>query len=386
MPALLRAIVSSCGCEADWASQLLRELGGGELRERLLKRLNALLVDAKISDDSKARVLGLLADLKAPIPETVVLKDPDAMLERSVRDLLSDLGSPEALSQALDMIFEQVPPDELDNFLTEVVEHGGDSARPLLSGLVADPRTPRDISMRLVKWIRPTPAVAEAEPPQEIKPIAKPRMQRALRLLAHGQLGLAHKELLALRALRKDDPAVYSALGLCLLRLSRPSAALTQLEQALKLEPKVAAHAWNAAVAAHLSEKPDRLYKNLQKYLGCDDERHGAAARKQAAELLCREFERLVAEAYPGTPLARVLESEELFDNAYEALTDARYAAAAEGFRAVLERLPTHPASWRNLGVTYLAERRPREAARCFSRVLRFGHDSPRRFARADLE
>src|SRR5262249_26466241 len=154
-------------------------------------------------------MLGLLADLRAPVPDQVVLHDPDALLERSVGDLLCDLGSPQALAQALDLIFEQVPKADFESFLVEVIEHGGDAAQPLLAGLVADPRTPRAIAERLIRFVRPTPVAekpsqtrgrAAAEERLARRAPSRPRMQRALRLLAHGQLGLAHQELLALRA------------------------------------------------------------------------------------------------------------------------------------------------------------------------------------------
>lgn len=399
LPALLRSLSSTEGHEADWACFLLRELDGPATHDKIVTRLNALLVDPARGDSCKERVLGLLADLRAPVPERVVLQDPDALLERSVRDLLCDLESPQGLTQALDMIFEQVPEAEFENFLYEVVQHGGDRAQPLLSAIVSDSRTPRALAEKLIGWVRPVATSAKKEQPatrgQSVKDlqnaknakkvqraVSRPRMQRALRLLSHGQLGLAHEELAALRDERRDDPAVASALGLCLLRLARPDAALLQLEQAATLAPTVAAHAWNAAVAAHLTDQAGRCYRSLRQYLSCDDERHGAASRRQAAETLCGEFERVLGRAYPSTPIEYVLESEALFEGAYAALSDARYTAAVDGFRAVLERLPAHPASWRNLGIAYLAQRRPREAARCFSRVLRV--DANRHALRAE--
>lgn len=383
LPALLRSLASSVEGEADWACFLFRELfaaSSKSTKDKILRRLNLLLVDARLADGCKARVLGLLADLRAPIPEHVVLEDPDALLKSSVTDLLGGLDSPQALDQALDLIFEQVPESEFENLVTEIMEHGGQAAQPLLSGLVVDPRTPRPLAERMAAWVRPA---GRSRAGQALRTPSRPRMQRALRLLSHGQLGPAHEELLALRAQRSDDPTVLSALGLCLLRLAKPEAALEQLEQAAALAPAVASHAWNAAVAAHLSDQPGRCYRSLQQYLGCTDERHGAAARRQAATALCSEFERLISRAYPGAELEQVLESEALFEGAYEALRDARYAAAVEGFRAVLERLPAHPASWRNLGIAYLGQRRPREAARCFSRVLRL---DPRHLARVELD
>jgi tetratricopeptide (TPR) repeat protein len=316
------------------------------------------------------------------VPKRVLLRDPDAMLERSVRELLASLDSAGSLAQTLDLLHQQVPIAELPTFLAEVVRHGGDAAQPLLAGLLADRRTPRDLAMQLTQWVRP-PASATA-PATARRAGTRPQLQRALRLLSQGQLGPAHDELAALEAQRRDDPAVSSTLGLCLLRLGQPARALLPLGRAVALAPTVAAHPWNAAVAAHLADQPGACYRSLKQYLATSDDRSGASERRQAAALLCGEFERLAAAVYPGAPLAVVLEGEELFVGAYAALRDARYRAAAAGFQAVIDRLPSHPASWRNLGFAYLAQRRPREAARCFSRLLRL--DVSQRLARSNLD
>ncbi len=397
LPVLLRSLTSAHELESQRAAQLLRELFltlglcapaadasfvGGAIRNKIIARLNALLVDSKLGDACKARVLGLLADLRAPVPDAVSLQDPDALLDQSVRELLDELDSPEALQQALDLIFEQVLPDEFSVFLEEVVAHGGTAATPLLAALITDARTPRPIAQELIKVVRPV--VLPLETTTEKKRTSPASMQRALRLLSRGQLDSAHQELMALRHKRENDLAVHSALGLCLLQLNQPQAALKELERAAELAKTVATHAWNAAVAAHLAEDVGRCYQFLRQYLECDDTRPGAAARRQAATLLCDEFERVVTYAFPHLSIAQVLESEALFAKAYTALRDARYTAAVQGFAAVLQRLPAHPASWRNLGLAYMAERRPREAARCFSRVLRL--DSQRHMARAEYE
>lgn len=386
LPALIRSLVSYHGLDggaelpagrdsqSDLAYYLLRELDLADLRPRLIERLNELLVDRKLSDELKARVLGLLSDLRAPVPEDVILEDPDALLARSVRDLLGDIGTPASLMQALDLIFDQVPAAELETFLVEVVQHGGDASQPLLAGLLCDPRTPRPVAEQLTQWVRPTAPSPRREPALPVaRPTrtARPQMRRALRLLAHGALLPAHSELQALHAERQDDPMVCSALGLCLLRLGKAAAACEPLERAALVAPTAAANPWNAAVAAHLAERPASCYRHLQQYLRCTDTREGAAARQQAATALCAEYARLGSQAYPHLSIEELLASEASFEQACADLHDARYAAAVTGFQAVLDRLPAHPASWRNLGFAYLAQRRPRDAARCFSRVLR---------------
>src|SRR5262249_26008943 len=153
---------------------------------------------------------------------------------------------------------------------------------PLLSGMVKDPRTPRWLAERLLTWVRPAAPPASQSRELEDRPANRSpktrrmprvaRMDRALRLRSHGPPGQAQEELLALRDKRREDPAVWSALGLCLLRLAKPKEALAQFEQAAALAPQVAAHTWNAAVAAHLIDQPGRCYASLKQYLGCHDE------------------------------------------------------------------------------------------------------------------
>lgn len=155
LPTLLRALRSDHAVVVDWACDLLGYVSEPH-RPRLFAGVNALLVDPAVHDGTKARLLGLLSDLKAPIPAHVTLRDPDAMIRNSVHDLLSDLTGEDAVAQALDLLFSQVPAEDLPRFLDEVLRHGHDAATPLFQAIIADGRTPRELADRLAGLVRPT--------------------------------------------------------------------------------------------------------------------------------------------------------------------------------------------------------------------------------------
>ncbi|HNN92525.1 MAG TPA: hypothetical protein PKI03_09660, partial [Pseudomonadota bacterium] len=60
-----------------------------------------------------------------------------------------------AVKQALDLLFSQVPAEQLSRFLAEVMRFGGQAAQPFLAAVVADRRTPRDIALELAQQVRP---------------------------------------------------------------------------------------------------------------------------------------------------------------------------------------------------------------------------------------
>jgi len=153
-PALLRALRSDHAGLVDWACDLLSSVTDQRLPE-LCERLDTILIDPRVNDASKARILGLLADLQAPVPEEVLLADPEAMIRGSVHDLITDLSSEQAVKQALDLLFSQVPAEQLSRFLTEVMRFGGQAAQPFLAAVVADRRTPRDVALELAQHVRP---------------------------------------------------------------------------------------------------------------------------------------------------------------------------------------------------------------------------------------
>lgn len=320
LPSLLRALGSDSDTEAAWAHCLLRavadnddkEPGAAAVRERVLERLNQILASPRPADAVKARVLALLSDLGAPLGEKVVLHDPDALLAGSVRELLSSLDSPQELRQALELIFTQVPASELPVFLQEVAHHGGAQARPLMAALIADPRLAPELAQSLMAQYRPThlaPAAAQAtrRRPRSARERMGARLGRALALLNEGKLPQARVRLTRLLPEFADQPAVQSALGLCLLRLGEPQSAIAPLQCALELEPAVAAHAWNLASAAHAAKQLGVCYRSLRRYLEQSDDSEGAASRRRTAESFCRSHEQSLPGSLTEPALTQVL-------------------------------------------------------------------------------
>lgn len=358
LPSLLRALGSASDQEAAWAMYLLRRIGG----PRVVSRLRALLVAPQVEDRVKARALGLLADLKVPPPDQVVLRNPDALLETSVHELVGCLGSRSELRQAVELVLEQVPRGEIAAFVREVIGHGGEAARPLLDALMRDPRTPQAVLSDLEALAQMLPRSRTGRHAQALK--------QALACLRAGKPQRARRQLESLRSLRPHDPEVASALGVCLLELGLPREAMVHLRHAAELEPGEALHLWNLSSAARSADRLGACYQWLLAYLQADDREVGAAERRREAQDFCRAYEAMLMEAYPGVPLDRVLAGEELFARAYAALSASRYEEATRRFREVISLLPRHYPSWGNLGAAYLAMDRTEEALHCLNRAL----------------
>lgn len=357
LPALLRSLSAADEGEAEWAAYLLRRVGG----DRVVSKLHGMLRDPEVSDDAKGRALGVLADMKAPQPSQVVLRNPELMLVNSVQDLLCGLGSRAELGQAVDLILEQVPQAEIPSFVREVLDHGGDAAAPLIKALMADPRTPRDLAQDLGLLLPRTGFRSDR---------AGPALEQALDLLQEGKAARARKQLELLAAAHPTDPEVRSALGVCLLELGQAEPAIGHLEQAARLQPESALHLWNLAAAARAADQMGICYKMLQAYQEKVDLDVGAMERQREARVFCQAYEGMLQEAYPGVPLGQVLRGEEVFASGYAALSESRYDEAMVRFREVLNLVPRHYPSWGNLGATYLALSRTQEALHCLQRAL----------------
>src|SRR5262249_58026361 len=76
-----------------------------------------------------------------------------------------------------------------------------------------------------------------------------------------------------------------------------------------------------------------------------------------------------VAVEHPAADAEDIARGEEIFDRAYRHLVAGRFDDAATGFEAVVKLVPSHYASWGNLGAAYArlgrlppAQRLPRPA------------------------
>jgi tetratricopeptide (TPR) repeat protein len=363
VPKLIAALTSSDEAEANWAYHLLARVGG----ERVVRALEQLC-SGDASDAVKARALGLLSDLQAPLPAQVQLRDPEALLGRSVRDLLDGLTSDDEIDQAVALIVDQVPEPEVPAFVAELVRHGGKKAAPVIAvlrtrgGLAADTVQALDTLHREATATAADRAAIEA-------------LERGLEYLEAGRPRAARRRLERFVQHDPGNAEGRSALGVCLLELDEIDAAIDELTEAIRLEPGQALHRWNLASAAKQADRMGGCYLALRDYLALPDDAEGVVERRAEAKSFVRAYERMLRGNHPGVPLRDVLRGEELFARAYAALSEGRHKEAATGFENVLALVPRHYPSWGNLGAAYLALDRTVEAQRCLERALELNPD-----------
>ena len=367
MPSLLRAFCSPTETESSWAYYLLARLGG----ERVVGRIGALLEDPAIADEIKARALGLLSDLEAPVPVEVRLRDPEALLERSVLDLLSSLEDEGELRQAIELIREQVPEAELPPFAAELLRHGGKRAERVLAALRAESGLAKETQEALAQLGRE----AGGSPSSRAAASLMRALERGLEYLEAGRPKAARRRLERFVTHHPENAEGRSALGVCLLQLDQLESAVEHLREAARLEPDEPLHRWNLAAAAKHAERLGGAYLALRDYLTITDTGEGASERRKEARRFVRAYERMLRDTHPGVPLGDYLRGEELFARAHAALEEGRPDEAAAGFEQVLALVPRHYPSWGNLGAAYLALDRKIEAQRCFEHALELNPD-----------
>jgi Flp pilus assembly protein TadD len=204
-----------------------------------------------------------------------------------------------------------------------------------------------------------------------------PRSPRDLgiRLVELGDFEAAREPLESAVADDPHDCEALSYLGVCLLELGQPAAAMVHLERASLLEPGEPLHHWNLAAAAKAADQMCRSYLALARYLALADDFEGWRDRRQEARRFIRCYEKLIEAMHPGVALVDAVRGERLFQQAFADLADGRLDAAGEGFRRVVALLPRHYPSWGNLGAVLLALGRRDEATRCLRRALELKPD-----------
>jgi tetratricopeptide (TPR) repeat protein len=364
VPTLIRALTSNTESESSWAYFLLARLGG----ERVVHRVGGLLEDPAVADDVKARALGLLSDLDAPVPQQVALRDPEALLARSVKDLIDGLDDEDDIEQAAELIMTQVPEPELPAFAAEVLRHGGRRATRLLERLCLHPALEPDTRTTLEELHRQSKTSRAERAAQET-------LERGLAYLEGGKPEAARRRLQRFVKAHPDQAEGRSALGVCLLQLDDYPGAMGHLHEAARLEPDEPLHRWNLAAAAKQADRLGGAYLALRDYLTLHDDGEGALERHKEARAFVRAYERMLRDTHPGVPLNDYLRGEELFARAYAALSEGRADDAVSGFEAVVDLVPRHYPSWGNLGAAYLAAGRRSEAQRCLERALQLNPD-----------
>ena len=145
VPLLVRKLCGESDRQASWAFYLMAQLGGA----RVLRAVHERLRDAALADARKALLLALLSELGAPIPDDVVISDPDGLAEASVRELMASLTTDADFKQAADLIVAQVPVVDLPDFVDELVRDSGEPAVRLLEALLAHGQLPRQVEPHL---------------------------------------------------------------------------------------------------------------------------------------------------------------------------------------------------------------------------------------------
>jgi tetratricopeptide (TPR) repeat protein len=364
VPTLVKALASPVDSESSWAYYLLARLGG----DRVIRRIGLLLEDPQIADSVKARAMGLLSDLEAPVPAQIALNDPDALLEKSVKELLQSLDREEDIEQASELIREQVPVDELPAFTAEVVKHGGRRAAPLIDRLLDGDGLTDEVRIALESLLLQAKATRASRAAMEA-------LERGLEYLEAGRPRAARRKLERFVTARPAHAEGRSALGICLLQLEEHDAALSQLTEAARLEPDEALHRWNLAAAAKQSDRMGGAYLALREYLSLVDDSEGAQGRRQEARDFVRAYERMLRDSHPGVALTDYLRGEELFARAYAALQEGHAEEAVRGFEAVIGLVPRHYPSWGNLGAAFLQLKRLADARRCLEQALELNPD-----------
>jgi tetratricopeptide (TPR) repeat protein len=137
VPLLCRKLRGEDERQASWAYFLLAR--AGQEHERAISAVRALALDASAADAKKALALALLSELGAELPEKIALKDPRALRDQSVRELIGSLGRPADVARAAVLLLEQVEADTLPEFVAELCDAAGEGAgdlAPLLDELL----------------------------------------------------------------------------------------------------------------------------------------------------------------------------------------------------------------------------------------------------------
>ncbi len=470
IPLLARKLGSSSSRESSWAYRLLSRVGGPRVEE--LARARAL--DSATDDEDKALALALLTELGAELPERVFLKDPSALRDRSVRELLDSLRGPEDVARAADLLLHQIDPEGLAEFLSDLA--GTNDGR--VSSLVGELMLRHELSEGQVARLAslrarlPSPArlptrrrsvtctLAEHTDGRRAVMVTQRRAGRTRAWVVHldrnGDIGVIHyeanlaargeqriistlvtsghalvplgtddarhlvaraarlsrtrsgslprdyyvgRDLLGLSAehmteasadasrpaaagrLEKvverhpDDAQARAMLGKRLLDAGKSSEALVHLAVATRLEPENARHHWNLGQAAKLVGKVGAAYSAIRDYLHLRDEAEGGEERHRQARRYVQMFEQFAAKEHPDASVDLVARAEEIFDRAYQHLSDGNVLDAIGGFEAVIKLVPSHYPSWGNLGAAFLRSSRLDEAEHCLRKALEFRPD-----------
>src|SRR5262249_54150867 len=196
-------------------------------------------------------------------------------------------------------------------------------------------------------------ATAEAAGGTRSLHVKSTSLSRGTQLLAKRDIAGARRAFAAYVLDRPEDAEGRSCLGLCLLELGEHEEALRELARAARLEPDEPLRHWNLAAAAREAGKPGPPSRPRPDSGGWGARGGGPAPRRRSARGFLDGFARFVAVEHPAADAEDIARGEEIFDRAYRHLVAGRFDDAATGFEAVVKLVPSHYASWGNLGAAY---------------------------------
>ncbi len=210
-------------------------------------------------------------------------------------------------------------------------------------------------------------------------------LARARHLANHGHADTARCELERHIVIYPADAEARAELAACLDLLGDSDGATTQLGIAARLEPDSIARHHAHALAAHSARRHGAAYLAYAELLRLDAVPGiavpGIAVPSialaqlpldvaQTARAFMAHFETIAATEHPGSDPRRLARAEDLFVRACAHVDHGRSEEAIACFEAVLELVPTHYASWGNLGAAHLSLRQLDDAERCLLRAL----------------
>jgi len=216
---------------------------------------------------------------------------------------------------------------------------------------------------------RPRAGALERDEPfiAELRPDLDEAVDRVLRRLEQGAGTRIESEITALFEKNPDYHLTNYAMGIYrAMVIKDPAGAIRFFERAVKiLPPFPEAHfnLGNAARQAFDIPKAVAAYRAAERY--AQDDGIAEMARK---ELQALEKILLKTTAFPT--LDAYVANAQLFDRAFQFLTDRQFEQAVELFKRVLSENPTHVQSYGNLALAYAGLGRRSDAMACFDRAL----------------